>query len=151
MGRLALFDVHDAERFVAAIAAKSNLRLSHHDAEDLRQHLLVECWKLSTVEPQPWRSSFSGWVTPILRRKVVDWHRQRFGRTRWQFSGGRVHERQLPQFVSFDGPNVDQLGAAVGRSGVDDGALGVAAELRGLEARARRPRGRNLPLGYGPA
>jgi hypothetical protein len=60
MGRLPLHDIDDAERFCASIVAKSNLQLGYHDAEDLRQYLVTELWRLSTVEPRPWRTSFSG-------------------------------------------------------------------------------------------
>jgi Sigma-70 region 2 len=146
MSRLQLHDVRDAAAFVAAITRRGSLKLSFHDREDLEQYLLVELWKLSE-RYEPGGVSFSTMAGATLRKRVVDWQRSKLGRTKWQFAGGKTYERERPQVVSLDSPGVDRLDTTVGRSGLDDGAPGVAAELRGLQARARRPRGRNRRLG----
>ena len=57
--------MRDVAALVAGIANHSGLNLSHHDAEDLRHHLLIECWKLSErFEPE--RGSGSA---PTRRRR----------------------------------------------------------------------------------
>jgi DNA-directed RNA polymerase specialized sigma24 family protein len=104
---LALFDVDDAHRFVCAIVSKSGLELSFHDRRDLEQHLFGEAWLLSLRFVPGGPKDFSGWAARILRLRVVDWQRQRNGRTRWSFRDS-VYERQRPQFVSLDDPDVDR-------------------------------------------
>jgi DNA-directed RNA polymerase specialized sigma24 family protein len=145
MSRLQLHDIDDAVRFCAAIVAKSNLRLSYHDNEDLRQYLVTELWRLSE-RYEPGGISFSTLARTTLRKRLVDWRRKQYGRRRWQFTD-RVYERPSVELVSLDDPGLDRLGAAVGRSGLDDGEPGLADGLRSLQARARRPRGRNRRLG----
>ena len=76
---LQLHDVRDAEAFVAAIANRSQLELGPDDDEDLRQYLLAELWLLS-VRYEPSRNrAFSAYAVAILRRRAVDWQRQRHG------------------------------------------------------------------------
>jgi DNA-directed RNA polymerase specialized sigma24 family protein len=115
-GTLSLHGINDVEAFVVAIVQRSRLELSHYDREDLVAHLVATAWQLSLGydhgDPR-YPPRFSVYVTPILRNRVVDWQRQRFGRTRWVFKD-RVVERKLPQLVSFDDPEHDQLGAALG-------------------------------------
>jgi RNA polymerase sigma factor (sigma-70 family) len=135
MATLRFHDVRDATAFVAAIAAKSSLRLGYHDAEDLRQYLLVELWKLSE-RYEPRGVSFSTVAGATLRKRVVDWQRQRFGRTRWAFAD-HVHERQQPELVSLDDPDRDHLGAAVAAGPSDHEADSDAALVGLLEERDR--------------
>lgn len=140
MPRLALWDVDDAAAFVAAIVTRSGLTLSYHDREDLEQYLLVESWKLSLVYDET-LGSFSNYAFVRLRQRTVDWQRQQNGgRTVWKFRD-RVHIRELPKFVSLDtdDPDDDRLGAALSRGCLDDDERGLAAELRALQARGRRP------------
>jgi hypothetical protein len=57
---LRLHDVDDGERFAGAITNRSRLKLSYHDAEDLRQYLFTELWLLSTrYDPAASSVSFS--------------------------------------------------------------------------------------------
>jgi DNA-directed RNA polymerase specialized sigma24 family protein len=109
---LQLHDIDDAERFVGAIVSRSGFSLSFHDREALGEYLLVECWQLS-LRYQAGGISFSTWAGNTLRRRSVDWVRQRNGRTVWRFGDGRVHARQLPSFVPLDGLD-DALGAGSG-------------------------------------
>ena len=89
---LQLHDVRDSEAFVAAIANRSQLELGPDDDEDLRQFLLTELWHLG-VRYEPSRNrAFSAYAVAILKRRAVDWQRQRFGRTVWKFKD-RVYER----------------------------------------------------------
>jgi DNA-directed RNA polymerase specialized sigma24 family protein len=138
---LRLHNVDDAERFCWAIVSRSRLALDFHDAQDLHQFLLIQCWELS-LRYQSGGPQFDGWASRILQLRVVDWMRQRNGRTTWQFAD-HAYERQRPQFVSLNDPDVDRMGEAVSGSGLDDGARGLAAELRALKARGRRPGGRD--------
>jgi hypothetical protein len=144
---LPLHDVDDAAKFVAAIATRSGLKLSYHDREDLEQFLLVECWKLS--RERQWRSSFAGCFAPILRLRVVDWQRQRFGRTRWQFSG-HTYERERPQLVSLDDARRDQLGASLAAGTSDPPASSDPDLERLLGARDRERAWDYAELGLDP-
>lgn len=106
MLRLALQDVDDAQRFVCAIVTRSGLSLSWSEREDLEQYLLVEAWRLS-LRYQPGGISFSTFAGNTLKLRIVDWQRDRYGRSRWQFRDGRVHERERPQLVSLDDERFD--------------------------------------------
>jgi DNA-directed RNA polymerase specialized sigma24 family protein len=121
---LQLHDIDDAERFVGAIVSRSGFSLSFHDAEDLGEYLLVECWQLS-LRYQAGGISFSTWAGNTLRRRSVDWIRQQNGRTIWRFGDGRVHERPRPVLLSLnmDGPDGDRL-----RSTLDEGVGDPAAD-----------------------
>jgi DNA-directed RNA polymerase specialized sigma24 family protein len=126
---LRLHDVDDAAKFAAAIATRSGLRLSYHDHEDLEQFLLVEIWRLSE-RYEPGGINFSTLATVTLKRRLVDWQRQRFGRTRWQFAG-RTYERVLPQLVSLDGADGNRLADSLA-AGTSDSPADRVATLAGL-------------------
>ncbi len=102
-GILALHDVRDVEAFCATIIHRSRLELDEHQHEDLLAYLVETAWQLSTADPQPWRTSFSGYATPLLRLRIIDWQRKRHGRTRWQFAG-YTRTRTRPTLVSLDDP-----------------------------------------------
>jgi hypothetical protein len=97
---LKLHDVEDAERFVGAIVTRSGLVLSWSDREDLEQFLLVQAWELS-LRYEAGGISFSSFAGTTLRLRLVDWQRQRNGRTRWVFRD-RVYERPRATLVSLD-------------------------------------------------
>jgi len=144
---LALWNVDNAERFCWAIVSRSRLELDFHDAEDLHQYLLVECWRLS-LRYQPGGPDFDGWASRILRMRVVDWTRQRNGRTTWQFAN-RTYERRRPQLVSFDSER-DRLDSALG-TGTGDPAAGRDSDLGRLVSTGDRQRARDLrTLGLKP-
>jgi DNA-directed RNA polymerase specialized sigma24 family protein len=115
---LALYDVDDTQRFVAGIVNRSGLSLNWSDRQDLEQSLLIVAWELS-LKFEPGQSSvgFSTYCGTILRRRTNDWVRKRSGRTVWKFKD-RVHERQLPSFVSIDDQfTPDSLGNALATRG----------------------------------
>jgi DNA-directed RNA polymerase specialized sigma24 family protein len=119
---LQLHDIDDAERFVGAIVSRSGFSLSFHDAEDLGEYLLVECWQLS-LRYQAGGISFSTWAGNTLRRRSVDWIRQQNGRTIWRFGDGRVHERPRRELVSFDDDaERDRMDLALGTESGDPAA-----------------------------
>jgi hypothetical protein len=141
-----LHDITDVERFCSRIIERRNLDLRYHDQEELLAYLIETCWELS--QTGEWSRSFSGWVHPYLRARVVDWQRQRNGRTKWTFRD-RVYERQLPVVVSLDADDSlrDRLDESVAGSSLDGDALGFAADMRILDKRGRRPGRRNNWLG----
>jgi DNA-directed RNA polymerase specialized sigma24 family protein len=98
---LVLHDVHDTQALCRRIIQRAHLELTHYDEEDLHAYLVATCWELSPTTPAPWHSSFSGWVTPLLRLSIIDWKRKRHGRTRWQYAS-HTYERPRPQLVSID-------------------------------------------------
>jgi DNA-directed RNA polymerase specialized sigma24 family protein len=134
--KLALHDVDDAFALCSRVVSLSGLSLRWHEREDLVAYLVSECWALS-LRYEPGGIRFSTWATGTLRRRVVDWQRQRNGRTRWQFAG-RVYERERPDLVPLDDGGLD---VAVGRGGLDDGADLLPDRLRLLRARSRPPAG----------
>lgn len=112
-------------------------------SDDLLCQLFEVAYSLSLeFEPRHGGVVFSTFLYSTAQVRTIDWHRSRF-RTRWVFGDGRVRERQRPQFVSLDDPDGDPLREPLSRSGLDDGERGMAAELRSLEARSRRPGGRD--------
>ena len=144
MPQLALHDVDDAAAFCGGIVTRSGLALSWSDREDLEQQLLVECWRLSLTY-QPGAASFSTWAGGMLRRRVVDWQRQRNGRTRWVFRD-HVYERPRPQIVSLDvddSAQRDRLELTLVEDGVDTTADRDEAR-RWLDGERDRHRDRDL-------
>jgi hypothetical protein len=102
VARLELHDVRDAHALVVAIVQRSGLRLLWHDREDLEQFLLVELWRLSASYDPSHGIAFSTFATPTIRRRVTDWRRTTFGRTKWSWGDGTVYERERPQLLSVD-------------------------------------------------
>jgi hypothetical protein len=150
-GRFSLLDIDDVEALCQDIANRSGLELQYHQRESLLTYLIEECWRLSGryEEGRGSTTSFAGWATTNLRLRVTDWARIEFGRTTWAFKD-RTYERPRPVVHSLDvdGAERDLLGTSLAAGSVDDGAFGTAAELRSLDARAIRPRGRNRRLDY---
>jgi hypothetical protein len=135
--RFALHDIADVERFTAAIVQRSRYTLDVHEREELHVYLIETAWELSR-NFRPGGISFSSYAGGTLRLRCVDWHRSRFGRQRWAFRD-RVYERPRVELVSLDADDSerDRLESSLAGSGLDDGALGLANELRRLDARAR--------------
>jgi hypothetical protein len=135
--KFSLLGIADVEAFTGRIVERSGLRLSAQDREDLHVWLIEECWTLSTCY-RPGRLAFAAFADRRLRLRVVDWQRGRWGRTRWTFSG-REYERVRPQLVPLDDSGLDRLDEALAGSRLDGDAPGFAADMRALDARARRP------------
>jgi len=117
-GTLALHDIRDTEAFVKAIIDRTKPAPTHHDREDIAATLIAITWELSTLNPQPWRTSFAGWITPTLRLRIIDWRRQHHGRTRWtqprtgngtQYAD--LYERHLPELIPIHDLTVRDLAA----------------------------------------
>jgi hypothetical protein len=148
-GKYELLGIEDVEAFTAGIIHRSRLDLSYHDREELHVFLIEECWKLSLrYKPGIIRQGFSTWARLALSRRVIDWQRSRFGRTRWQF-GGHTYERPRVDLVSLDDddPEHGSVGATVAGGSLERDASGFAADMRALEARGRRPGQRDDWLG----
>ena len=140
MPRLVLHDV-DVERLAGAIVRQSGLELSYHDKQDLRQHLLIEAWKLSlSYEPGRIRLGFRKYAAVTLKKRVIDWQRQRNGgRTIWKFKD-RVYERELPTLVSWEDAGLDESLAA----GAGDPASDCDPDFERLLRSRRSTRARDL-------
>lgn len=146
---LALYDVDDTTAFVAAIVNRSGLALSWSDREDLEQWLVIQAWELSikydSGDPQ-YPPRFSVYATNLLRLRVVDWIRQRNGRTRWTNPNGNigaVYERKRTELVSLDVNDAcdDGVGSALAGSSLDCSERELSDELRLLGERSRPPAG----------
>jgi hypothetical protein len=107
-------------------------------------------WRLS-LRFEPGGISFSTYAGTTLRKRLVDWQRQRFRRTRYVFTD-HVVERKLPELVSLDadGPDRASLAATLGTRGGDPAAdcdpdlarllgAGSSARARDYEALGLRP------------
>jgi hypothetical protein len=87
--RFELYDIRDVEAFAISIIDRSELRLSHHDREDLLDSLIVACWKCS-LDYDPARACFSTFATYKVRAELVAWLRtsnERTGRTGFRAGG----------------------------------------------------------------
>jgi hypothetical protein len=127
-----LHDVEDVEKFVSKALddslRKRNAFLRPHEREDAIAFLLSVMWELSERWEPERAPSFATFAYRTLRLRVVDFYRQEYGRTRWEWKDS-VYERGRPPVLSLDGgdPVVD----AVTRGGGDDAADRLAA-LAGL-------------------
>lgn len=150
-GNFSLLGIQDVEAFTGQIVERSGLRLSVEDREELHVYLIEECWQLST-RFQPGRISFSSYAGTNLRLRVVDWQRQRFGRTRWTFKNGREHIRERPKLVSLDADDSlrDRLDESLAaRSG--DPAADSPTDLEWLLESGDRHAARDIAeMGLGP-
>ena len=119
-GRLSLHDVRDVEALCGRVIARSGFVLSADESEDLLAYLIADCWKLSLSYRRGIGSTttFSGWATFILRRRVFEWQRQRSGR------GYR------PSFVSLDDPGLGEP-VAQGPGDSTPGRLSAGPGLHG--------------------
>lgn len=114
-GKLSLYEVEDVESLCARVIQHSGLELSFHDHELLLAFLVETAWEISLTYQPSTPPRFAIYLQGILRRRVVDWQRNRNGRTRWQFAD-RTYERPRPQFCSLD----DRLDEAEPGVSVDD-------------------------------
>lgn len=134
-----LGDVADVEHLVRHTLAGSGLNAD--DTDDCVSYLFEHVWR-TYQRWEPERGSFSNLAYRACKSGLTDWRRKRYGRTRWSFSNGRVHERKLPQFVPLDDDSSEhRLGSALAGSGVDGGPDQLADQLRALDARSRAPAG----------
>lgn len=140
--QLRLHDVDDVFALAGSVIAKSGLELRWHERDDLEAWRVGTAWELS-LSFEPGGIAFSTFAGAILRRRVVDWQRQRLGRTRWAFRD-RVYERPRPELVSFDSER-DRLDETLASSDGDPAAdrgpdlerllrPGDSARARDLEA-----------------
>lgn len=98
-GTLTLHDIKDVEAFCTTIA---NTRPHNtEDHEDLTAYLIAECWILSKRYNHRHQITFSTWAGNTLRKRIIDWERQRHERTCWK-TGGRTYERTATRLVPLD-------------------------------------------------
>lgn len=102
-GTLALHDCRDIEAHCRWIIQHSRITPQPADHEDLLAYLIATAWELS-LPPQRWNTSYTGWATPLLHLRTIDWYRARNGRTRWQFAD-YTYQREQPIVLSLN----DQL------------------------------------------
>jgi len=130
MARLALHDVEDTQLLVRRVVARSGFKLSYHDREDVEQYLMFEAVLLARdFQPGRINKGFGCYCTVALKRKLIDFQRQRY-RTRWKFKD-RVYERPRPQFIEFDDSVLNRLDAIESTRAGDSTASGDE-DWRGL-------------------
>lgn len=92
----------DAEPFCRWIFRRSRLEFSYHDEEEAISFLIEECWQLSLGYQHGINAKcFSNYATGLLKHRLTDWQRKRFGRTKWQFAD-RTYERPRPVHIPLD-------------------------------------------------
>ena len=75
--------------------------MSHHDAEDLVQSVMVAIWeKIPDFEYHPQRSKFRTWICRITRNKVVDYIRSATSESRKR-EGVNIDEVTLPEIEAI--------------------------------------------------
>src|SRR5512144_1257928 len=133
--KLALHDVEDVEAFCIGIFKAKAGEIPDRDHEDAIAYLIETAWELS-VEYRTGGMAFSAYATYTLKRRLVDWQRRQYGRTRWS-SPSYVYERPRPHFLPLehrpDGPVHGLLDHAYG-GGIQD-VLGLQRARGGKRAR----------------
>jgi sigma-70-like protein len=119
--RWTLGDVDDVEKLVRKALGATTL--NPDEAEDAIAYLFEVVWR-TWRRWDPERGSFSTIAYQACRSGFVDWKRKRYGRTRWTFGDGQIHERPLPQFVSLDNEALerDRVELALGEGTSNDPA-----------------------------
>jgi DNA-directed RNA polymerase specialized sigma24 family protein len=108
-GTLQLHDIRDVEAYCRTLLQNARLEITQHDAEDALAYLVETAWELSTKEPRQWHTSFSGWLTPLLRLRIIDWQRQRYGRITWTFRDYERDTGRRPQNLTRPRPSIHSL------------------------------------------
>jgi hypothetical protein len=147
--RWSLLDVDDVEALAWKMLGTNGqvAGLQPHQRDDLCTHVITTIWEASLRFDPDRNVSFSTYAYVIGQRSIVSWFRSTsngFGRTRWKFGDGRIHERARPELLSLDAER-DSLGAALGTIGGDSAAVWDEA-CRGLFAERDRERVRDLDL-----
>jgi DNA-directed RNA polymerase specialized sigma24 family protein len=92
--------------------AASSLLLCRSRGEAIISHLAawVQAIRLAIpdrdFDPSRGHISFSTLLYGTAQRRIIDWIRKEYGRSRWQFAG-RVHVRVQPELVSLDDDRLD--------------------------------------------
>lgn len=139
-GVLPLHDVRDTEAFCRSVITSSRLKLSRDDYDDCLAFLISTAWELSLrYDPGDSPPRFSTYARNLLARRLIDWQRKRFGRTKWQRAGGRTYERERVKLISLDAHDSerDPLVESLAARSVDDHEHRLADELRALADRGR--------------
>jgi hypothetical protein len=90
------------------ILKRSKYEIPSNDYEDLLTYLVEECWTLSLRHEPGGTIAFSTYATNTLSKRLIDWRRQRHGRTRWVFKH-RVYERAKVELVSIDADDSSEV------------------------------------------
>ena len=145
---LRLHDVADVEALMARAIERSGHTgtLRPHQRDDLLTYLVEVAWELSLRwEPDRGGPNFGVFAYVTGQRRIIDWFRAEFGRSRWQWAG-HSYERERPDLVLLDDGLVDALPAGTG-----DPALDSSPDLRGLLDAGDRQEARDyLALGLDP-
>lgn len=142
--RWSLLDVDDVEALAWRVLATSGqvTGLQPHQRDDLCTHVITTIWEASLRFDPNRNVSFSTYAYVIGQRSIVSWFRSTsngFGRTRWKFGDGRIHERARPEFVSLDTTNIDPVGALEPGSDQDDAEDRLATESGLYSTRSQPP------------
>jgi hypothetical protein len=140
--RFALWELDDVERVCANVLRRSQVLAA--DREEALAFLLVASWELSERYDAGGRPSrFGHHLKTRLPLKLIDWTRQRYGRSRWQTKDG-IYERPRVDLVSLDSGD-DRLAVALASSDGDPAQRG-GADLDGLLADPGGARDRDLRI-----
>jgi hypothetical protein len=147
-GVLQLHDGRDAGLLCRRIINCSRFAGQSSDHEELLTYLVEECWALSLRYEPGGSTRFSTYATNTLCKRLIDWPRSRYGRTRWVFRH-RVYERPRVGLVSINGdvPNGSPMVETLPGGSLYDGEHRLADEHRLLDERGRRPGWRDDWLG----
>lgn len=134
--RLDLGNLIDVEAFCARIVARQLASVGGYlepaDREDAVAYLIGEAWILWSRFDESKGATFWTYSSPVLRRRMVDWYRSRFGRS---------SNAPRPRIVSTDELEQAELERAIRGRAADDPAdsyTDLSRMLAGAGRRARR-------------
>ena len=104
--KLALYDIDDVEAFCTSIFKPRAPAIPSRDHEDAIAYLIETTWELSLdYNAGALPSRFGFYAKRILARRLIDWQRRQYGRTKWTFGASRpgyANERPRPDLVSLE-------------------------------------------------
>ena len=115
-GVLRLHNVTDVERLCAAVLERQKASIPASEHADVLAYLIACCWELSLrYDPaKDKKPNFAAYASFVLARRLVDWRRARYGRTRFQYADRTIEHERRPAALSLDAP--------IGDDGTADGS-----------------------------
>ncbi len=115
---LSLYDVRDVEGFAASIAHRylqhTNGTLSPFELEDLIAYLVAEVWRFSTEFDERPGIEFSGWAGHKLRYSIVQWYRDAFVDSRYNYGNpGQAEAIRFANSLDHPTPDGNPLGSSI--------------------------------------
>ncbi len=89
-------------------AVVTNMNISHHDAEDIVQSVMLKAWKkLPEFEYATRKGRFRGWLATVTRNEVSNFFRKK----KWELNNleGKEGERIESDFHEISQPEIEEI------------------------------------------